>query len=475
MALLVSRGTSAAHFSLAREALQKERGSPAIRAVAERLQQHRAASERLLARVAVALGDTSSAWECVGRGLAALATAQETGPMGELLDSLHRFCGFMAEKVMPALDQVASEVPWAMSTMAQRGCLAGAEAQVPESPRAGAARANGCPGLNAYLHRAAARLRQAPASIGFEESQQTLLLARRLSADGSRAKAELRQHLDRLQVATEEKATLGDELRSLQDKHELLRSNFQVLQDAAARRPEEEPQRSLPAAPAGAQAPAANPPAAVPGLAPGLAGAGDLVLSSRQRALLESLSVTAQESSSLRQHGLFVDVISLSANEASLASGAPDAEAPESWEMAVRKVYEQHYRGLQAQVRAADGRAVELQLSVQRCADLQREQEEVKQQLRDEVTAKHAQLDSVKEDIATTRKNYDHQLAMLTEHICTLSLKISEKDAGLASLQAQKILCGHCGSWNAMGKLMSKEGGGTCKTCKEKLLSEGGA
>merc|ERR1712032_1367533 len=97
--------------------------------------------------------------------------------------------------------------------------------------------------------------------------------------------------------------------------------------------------------------------------------------------------------------------------------------------------------------------------------------ESAKQGLRDEAQNTRAKLDRVNEDMATTRKNYDNQLAMLTEHICTLQKILSEKDTSLASLQAQKILCGHCGMWNIMGKLLSNESDGMCQTCKEKVLS----
>jgi len=136
----------------------------------------------------------------------------------------------------------------------------------------------------------------------------------------------------------------------------------------------------------------------------------------------------------------------------------------------VRKVYEQHARNLQMQVRSADGKAKELYVNVQENMDLLRKNEQEKQELRDEMSTKEHKLKSVQEDIATTRKNYDSQLAMLTEHICSLSSRLSEKDEGVASLHTNKILCGHCGTWNTMGKLLSKETGGKCHTCKEKLL-----
>jgi len=289
---------------------------------------------------------------------------------------------------------------------------------------------------------------------------QTQLHARRLSAEGARMQGEFQQQVRRLQVITDEKAALVDELRTLQDKHAVLQSNLAVSQ----------PSDTHGGSQSTVVAVASQPPAPLERMvSPG--APSELVLSSRQRALLESLSVTAQESAALRQHGFFIDVISLSAGEAALAAGPPDVDAPETWESAVRKVYEQHCRNLQSQVKVADGKALELQLNVQESIEQLREQEKDKQTLRDEVGAKHAQLDSINEDMATTRKNYDNQLAMLTEHICTLSQRLSEKDSSLASLQAQKILCGHCGMWNIMGKLLSKEADGMCSTCKEKVLS----
>jgi DNA repair exonuclease SbcCD ATPase subunit len=146
-------------------------------------------------------------------------------------------------------------------------------------------------------------------------------------------------------------------------------------------------------------------------------------------------------------------------------------DAYESWEMAVRKVYEQHACNLQAQVRAADDKAKELYVRVQEHLDLLKEQEDAKQKLRDDVAAKQFQLNNALEDIATTRKNYDTQLAILTEHICNLSARLSDKDANVATLHTHKVLCGHCGMWNAMGKLLAPETGGKCNTCKEKVLN----
>ena len=66
----------------------------------------------------------------------------------------------------------------------------------------------------------------------------------------------------------------------------------------------------------------------------------------------------------MRQHGFFVDVVSLDAAEASLAAGPPRPETLDAWELAVRKAYEQHVRRLQRQVVVADTKAVEMGLNL---------------------------------------------------------------------------------------------------------------
>jgi len=490
--MLQTNGASSSHFGLARSLMKRPTAQG--NSVEAQVNLHlgsatKSSSSRspaplvalphsaLLQCIGKSLRETAESWEVLGETLrsacgdshesrGALPHADTTS-MAELLEALQGLSNYLVDRVCPLMEQLGQDPPTAISMPLQRGQLVGRNGSRLTEALSG----NGSPGrperfaengcLNAYLATAVERLRQVPGSIGFEEASQTLALARRLTVDGARGKEELKQQGERLLVTTREKAALSDELQSLQDKHELLRSNLQVLEAAAAHR-ENGSATSQWGEGGGA---VASKPAATTG------AWGGVALSSRQRALLESVSVTAQESASLRQHGFFVDVISLTAAEATLASGPPSVEGSETWEEAVRKVYEQHCRSLQWQVQAADGRAVELQLAVQQSADLRREQEEVKQKLLGEVENKHAQLERVSEDIATTRRSYDAQLAMLTEHLCNLSVQISQKDESLASLQAQKILCGHCGMWNVMGKLLSKEGGGTCNTCKEKVLS----
>eukprot|EP00747_Dinoflagellata_sp_TGD_P010635 gnl/TRDRNA2_/TRDRNA2_120008_c0_seq1.p1 gnl/TRDRNA2_/TRDRNA2_120008_c0~~gnl/TRDRNA2_/TRDRNA2_120008_c0_seq1.p1 ORF type:complete len:641 (+),score=131.79 gnl/TRDRNA2_/TRDRNA2_120008_c0_seq1:106-1923(+) len=509
---LATRGGSAAHFALARDALcapqsaQAEGVSSPAGASAgspngfPKHLVHSVPTPKLVGRVRGTLRDVSQCWESIGRCLSSWATsqassgrdassAQDGNSVVELLESLHRLCACMGERVLPAVDQIVSEVPHLpLGGYAHYGGVPSAAATSETSTAASGSGGSIASSVSSYMARAQARLRQAPGSIGFQESVQTQNSLRQLMMTKARLSREMRQQAKRLQELSSEKGVLTDELRALQDSHALLRSNLDVvLQDKAALVPNNVgnsvgsvPSSSAPPSPT----PASTGPAGSSASAGGAPGgssdkqstSGDLVLGSRQRALLESLTVTTQESAALRQHGFFVDVVSLSAGEVALAAGPPEVEAFESWELAVRRVYEQHVKNLQAQVQAADGQAMELHVRMQQSMELLREQEHGKQKIRDELTAKDAQLSGVKEDIATTRKNYDQQLALLTEHICTLSQQLANKDMGLATLQANKVLCGHCGTWNTMGRLLDEAGGGQsmglCHTCKGKVLSK---
>lgn len=155
---------------------------------------------------------------------------------------------------------------------------------------------------------------------------------------------------------------------------------------------------------------------------------GDLVLSSQQRALLESLSVTAQQSASLRQHGYLVEALSLAPSDVALAAGGPQgdggagaADAPDaaSWEAAVRRVYEQQVRGLQAQARSVDAKAMHLHLRAEKHLDSFCEEASAKQRIWDQAEATRTNLKRLQDDMTETQRNDDALLAILAEHICT--------------------------------------------------------
>eukprot|EP00435_Cladocopium_sp_Y103_P036101 s69_g9.t1 len=263
--------------------------------------------------------------------------------------------------------------------------------------------------LGAYAQGVKKQLESAP-----DESLNLLALSRRLSANRVQLLSDLRQQAQRLQAVSNEKTQLSLEINNLQDaldRHALLQSNYDVIKASQVSASED--------------------------LSSEISGnSTELLLSSRQRALLGSLAVTTQESSGMRQHGFFVDVLSLDNGEASLAAGAPPPETLDAWELAVRKVYEQHVLRLQKQMLIADSKALEMGLNVQDFRDQIQRQEEEKQDLSDQVSSTKGELDSLREDqqqlgfkmklakdMEATRKNYDGQLGMLTEHICVGNLE----------------------------------------------------
>ncbi|CAJ1362533.1 unnamed protein product [Effrenium voratum] len=432
---LSAENTSAAHFHLARRKLGRKGGA----ALAEDKPPGAEASQRL-GLVRRSLADVSQCWRALGRCLSSWAAAQsgtggatgtavsqESGSVVGLLGCIHGLCACLTERLLPTVERLATQVPGPHEMPLLLRCET-----VSASPE----------GRFAYATGAKHLLESAPEVIGMEESRRVLALARRLGQNRAKLLQEMRQQAQRLQAGSNEKAQLSQELNALQDSHALLQSNYDVLKANAG------------AAPAEVDMPGSS---------------NELLLSSRQRAL-RGLEVTAQESSGMRQHGFFVDVVNLDSEEASLAAGPPRPEVLDAWELAIRKVYEQHLCQLQKQVLIADSKAVRMGLQLQDFDDKMQRQEEEKQELIEKVVASQLELANVREDMDATRKNYDGQLGMLTEHICGLSARLSEKDAGLASLQANKMLCGRCGMWNSMGKLLS-EPAGTCSTCKEKLLS----
>lgn len=438
---LSTGNTSAAHFALARRKLGRKGGASG----AETKQPGLQAAQRL-SLVQRSLADVSHCWKALGRCLSSWAAAsagstgssptsssQGHGGVVGLLGCIHGLCACLTEQLLPMVEKLATQATGQEMPLLLSACaLARQSTEVDD--------------LGLYAQGVKKQLESAPDVIAMQESLKLLALSRRLSATRVQLLSDLRQQGQRLQALSNEKTKLSLEINNLQDRHALLQSNYDVIK---ASQVSSEDLNSTEIS----------------------GNSTELLLSSRQRALLGSLAVTTQESSGMRQHGFFVDVLSLDNGEASLAAGAPHPETLDAWELAVRKVYEQHVLRLQKQMLIADSKALEMGLNVQDFRDQIQRQEEEKQDLSDQVSSTKKELDSLREDMEATRKNYDGQLGMLTEHICALSARLSEKDASLASLQAKKVLCGRCGMWNTMGKLLAEPGAGTYQTCKEKVLS----
>ncbi|KAH8741654.1 coiled coil protein [Cryptosporidium ryanae] len=78
-------------------------------------------------------------------------------------------------------------------------------------------------------------------------------------------------------------------------------------------------------------------------------------------------------------------------------------------------------------------------------------------------------INDLNDDINVTRRSYDEQISLLSQHICFLSEKLSQADASTSSSYNQEILCYSCETWNTVDSIMKKTKGG-CEKCKTKLL-----
>jgi len=141
-------------------------------------------------------------------------------------------------------------------------------------------------------------------------------------------------------------------------------------------------------------------------------------------------------------------------------------------EIEVLRLYENTIQQLKAQLQEVDARALDLHGELRKALRALRTSEADRERLELELSSLRERVEATKSDMAVTQQSVDSQLALLTEHICELSERLSEKDVQLAALQAQRVLCGRCGGWNTVGWLMGDRGGGNglCHICRGKVL-----
>ena len=65
------------------------------------------------------------------------------------------------------------------------------------------------------------------------------------------------------------------------------------------------------------------------------------------------------------------------------------------------------------------------------------------------------ELSIVRDDLASTRQNYEGQLAAMSEHVVNLNESVASLDSKLAGVKACKVLCRKCTGWNTIGWLLS--------------------
>lgn len=236
---MTSSSSSATHFEVASNALR--RNMSCAQSVGIAGNRSPANIRRCAARVedgrSVVLGVRSSLQDVVRRnwallvhlGIGAGAPRWESEPQDrnivvELIELVHGFSSYLADHALPAI----SHEIFCLPRCADGGVVVSSLSPL---PLFSLAIVRSVPAAPPYAASSIQRLAKAPGEIGFREALQTRQTAQRLPGIGERLSTELRQQVQRLQVATDEKAKLSEELRPVQDDNALLHSNFQLLQE----------------------------------------------------------------------------------------------------------------------------------------------------------------------------------------------------------------------------------------------------
>ena len=126
--------------------------------------------------------------------------------------------------------------------------------------------------------------------------------------------------------------------------------------------------------------------------------------------------------------------------------------------MAIKQHFLAKRKQLLAQMKLADERAVkyheEYTKTCQRLASIIEENNARKEQ----IDALHKTQAKAQEDLESTRRNYEDQMKVMTEHFMSLNDKVSKQEDSINRYRGHKVHCGRCGTWNTVAWLTGPEG-----------------
>uniref|UniRef100_A0A0G4GBY1 Protein phosphatase 1 regulatory subunit 21 C-terminal domain-containing protein n=1 Tax=Chromera velia CCMP2878 TaxID=1169474 RepID=A0A0G4GBY1_9ALVE len=124
-------------------------------------------------------------------------------------------------------------------------------------------------------------------------------------------------------------------------------------------------------------------------------------------------------------------------------------------------------RSLRAKISAVEGGARSAAAELAETRRCLREREDKEEAVLETSRKEAARARTELQDCQSANRSYEAQIAMLSEHACSVSAQLQEKATNLATLQSQKVLCGNCGVWNSLGVLLplpDEQGGGPAGT-----------
>jgi len=135
-----------------------------------------------------------------------------------------------------------------------------------------------------------------------------------------------------------------------------------------------------------------------------------------------------------------------------LVGGGEDLER----EAALKMYYDSKLQTLSHQVQQADDKAIKCynayKQAKSRLAQIQNE----KNELTNNLMESKQKLESSMEDMTTTKKSYEEQMNVLTEHMSIQNERIAQLDNEMGGILNSKVYCTKCKKWNAVKWLISE-------------------
>jgi protein phosphatase 1 regulatory subunit 21 len=122
----------------------------------------------------------------------------------------------------------------------------------------------------------------------------------------------------------------------------------------------------------------------------------------------------------------------------------------------IRQFYESKIHHLTGQVQIADAKAVELYETYQHTAEELKKLHDERDLLQKKIEQTANEVSTAKEDLEVTRKNYEQQMNVLTEHITNMNDRVARQEDQLDFVKASKVYCGKCKKWNTIAWLLEE-------------------
>lgn len=130
--------------------------------------------------------------------------------------------------------------------------------------------------------------------------------------------------------------------------------------------------------------------------------------------------------------------------------------ADKELEQQLKRFYEEKYISLRAQVEATDRKALEFLSRVRALEARLEAATKERDDLQFKITQTSSDLGRNKEELDTTRDNYEAQLKLMTEHLVGLNDRIGGYEESLSTLHNCKVRCGKCSTWNSVQWLLTE-------------------